>query len=177
MALTKTTSRMISLSDGVLATGAGAGITDGSGTIYANSVIRNGGIVTTEIIVDITGLNCGDTAGDIIGLDDTGVAYLGQVTLAQNGTIFSVRMECLEAPGTGDADIDLYSADEATGVEDSAIAALTETQIINSGSLSAGSVVYGSTIASGQYLYLVGQGTGDTTYTAGKLKITLLGYV
>lgn len=177
MALTKATSRIISLNDGILETGAGVGITGGSSSVYANSVIREGGIITTNIIVDLTSLSCGGTAGDIIGTDDSGVAHLGQITASQNGTIFSVRMECLEAPGAGDADIDLYSATEATGVEDSAISALTETQIINSGTLSVGSTVYGDTVAANQYLYLVGQGTGDTTYTAGKLKITLLGYV
>jgi len=176
MSLTKATSRIISLNDGVLSTGAGIGITSGTNTVYANSVIREGSIVTTTIIVDLTGLSAGGSAGDIIGTNGSGVAHLGQITASECGTIFAVRMECLELLATGDTDVDLYSADEATGVEDTAISALTETQIINSGTLSAGSVVYGDTVASDQYLYLVGQDGNDAVYTGGKLKITLIGY-
>jgi hypothetical protein len=42
--------------------------------------------------------------------------------------------------------------------------------------LAAGSVVYGGTIAADQYLYLVGQGTSDAAYTAGRLIIEIFGY-
>jgi len=153
---------------------AGAGVTGGTGTIYETSVVQSGGLITTQIYIDLTGLDSSGTAGDIIGTS-TDPAYIGQVTAAVNGTVLAVKMECLEAPGTGEPNIDLYSADEATGAFDGAITSLTETQILDSGDLSAGTAVYGDTIAADQYLYLVAQDTDDATYTAGKLLITIIG--
>ena len=82
----------------------------------------------------------------------------------------------LEAPAGGGADIDLYSATEGTGVNDTAIGDLTETQVINAGTQAAGTLTAGGDIAADQYLYLVGQGTGDAAYTAGRLLITITGY-
>ena len=159
-----------------------AGI-EGTAAVYVTQVNRlksdvttNVNIVETRIMIDLTGLNSGGTAGDIIGKNGSGVAFIGQVTTANQGTVFGVTMECLETPAGGDTDIDLYSATEATGVEDSAIGDLTETQIINAGAASAGTRVAGGDIAADQYLYLVGQGTSDATYTAGRLMITILGY-
>jgi hypothetical protein len=154
---------------------AGAGI-EGSAAVYETSVSRNNGIVTTSIMIDLTGLQSGGTAGDIIGKNGSGVAYIGRVVTANNGTVFGVRLTCYEAPAGGDTDIDLYSATEATGVEDVAISTLTETQIINSGTLSLGTAAYGTDIAANQYLYLVGQGTSNAAYTAGRLLIEIFGY-
>ena len=153
----------------------GAGI-EGTAAVYETSVARNNGIVTTSIMIDLTGLNSGGTAGDIIGKNGSGVAYIGRVTAANSGTVFGVRMTCYETPAGGDTDIDLYSATEGTGVEDTAITALAETQIINSGTLAVGSAVYGGDIVANQYLYLVGQGTSNATYTAGRLLIEIFGY-
>jgi hypothetical protein len=153
----------------------GAGI-QGTAAVYDTSVARNNGIVTTSIMIDLTGLYSGGTAGDIIGQNGSGVAYIGRVTASNNGTVFGVRMTCYETPAGGDTDIDLYSATEGTGVEDTAISALTETQIINSGALSVGSAVYGTDIVADQYLYLVGQGTSNAAYTAGRLLIEIFGY-
>jgi len=159
-----------------IAVPAGAGITAGTGTVYETSVARNNGIVTTSIMLDLTGLQSGGTAGDIIGVNGSGVAYIAQVTTANNGVVFGVRMTCYETPVGGDTDIDLYSATEGTGVEDVAISTLTETQIINSGALSLGSAVAGGEIVANQYLYLVGQGTANAAYTAGRLLIEIFGY-
>ena len=116
-------------------------------------------------------MQSGGTAGDIIGKNGAGVAYIGRVTAANSGTVFGVRMTCYETPAGGDTDIDLYSATEGTGVEDVAISTLAETQIINSGALAVGSAVYGGDIVANQYLYLVGQGTSNAAYTAGRLLI------
>jgi translation initiation factor 6 (eIF-6) len=57
-----------------------------------------------------------------------------------------------------------------------AISTLTETQIINSGTLALGTAAFGSTIVADQYLYLVGQGTSNAAYTAGRLLIEIFGY-
>ena len=165
----------------VEATG-GAGI-EGTAAVYVTQVNRlksdvttNVNIVKTTIMIDLTGLKDGGTAGDIIGKDGSGVAFIGQVTTANQGTVFGVTMTCLETPAGGDTDIDLFSATEGTGVNDTAIGDLTETQIINAGAASAGTVVAGGDIAADQFLYLVSQGTGDATYTAGRFLIEITGF-
>ena len=67
-------------------------------------------------MIDLTGLKDGGTAGDIIGKDGSGVAFIGQVTTANQGTVFGVTMTCVETPAGGSTDIDLFSATEGTGV-------------------------------------------------------------
>jgi len=159
-----------------------AGI-EGTAAVYVTQVNRlksdvstNVNIVKSSIMIDLTGLKDGGTAGDIIGKDGSGVAFIGRVTTANQGTVFGVTMTCLETPAGGSTDIDLYSATEGTGVNDTAIGDLTETQIINAGAASAGTMVAGGDIAADQYLYLVSQGTGDATYTAGRFLIEVVGY-
>jgi len=161
---------------------ASAGI-EGTAAVYVTQVNRlksdvstNVNIVKTSIMIDLTGLKDGGTAGDIIGKDGDGVAFIGQVTAANQGTVFGVTMQCVETPAGGSTDIDLFSATEGTGVNDTAIGDLTETQIINAGAASAGSLVAGGDIAADQFLYLVSQGTGDATYTAGRFLIEILGF-
>ncbi len=157
----------------------GVGITGGVGTIAKSSVFTRGGIIVTQYLIDLTGLNSGGTAGDIIGTNGAGVAHLGQITAAINGTILGGYMRCLEAPAGGDTDFDLYAASVATGVEDVAISGLAgQTQVINSGAQSLGTLsnVIADTIAADSYLYLVGQGTSNATYTAGRVLIELYGY-
>ena len=160
----------------------GAGI-EGTAAVYITQVERlksdvdtNVNIVKTSIMIDLTGLNCGGTAGDIIGKDGSGVAYIGRVTTANQGTVFGVTMESFETPAGGDPDINLHSATEGTGVEDTAIGDLTETLIINGGDQTAGTRTAGGEIAADQYLYLTCGTATAGTYTAGRLLITILGY-
>ena len=160
---------------------ASAGI-EGTAETYITQVERfksdtttNVNLVKTTLMIDLTGL-ASSGANDIIGKAGTGVAYIGRVTTANTGVVFGVTMECFETPAGGDPDIDLYSATEATGVEDSAIGDLTETQIINSGDLAAGSRVAGGGIVADQYLYLVAGSATNADYTAGRLLITIHGY-
>ena len=161
---------------------ASAGI-EGTAAVYVTQVNRlksdvatNVNIVKTTIMIDLTGLKDGGTAGDIIGKDGSGVAFIGKVTTANQGTVFGVTMTCLETPAGGSTDIDLFSATEGTGGNDTAIGEMTETQIINAGAASAGTVVAGGDIAADQFLYLVSQGTGDATYTAGRFLIEITGF-
>lgn len=153
----------------------GAGILAGTGTIYEASVTRQGDIITTQILMDLTGLSS-SAAGDIIGT--AGVCHIGQITTAVNGIIMGGGIRCLEAPAGGEADIDLYGADEATGAYDAAITSLTnDTQAINSGTLALttdGSVIADS-IAANDYLYLVSVGATASAYTGGRILITLIG--
>ena len=143
-----------------------AGI-EGTAAVYVSQVERfksdtstNVNIVKTTIMIDLTGLKDGGTAGDIIGKDGSGVAYIGQVTTANQGSVFGVTMQCVEAPAGGSADI----------------GDLTETQIINAGTQAAGTLTAGGDIAADQFLYLVSQGTGDATYTAGRFLIEITGF-
>jgi hypothetical protein len=156
----------------------GAGISGGTRTVFKSSVQRVGDIIKTSILIDLTGLSSSTTDLDIIGTGSS-VAYLGQITEAKNGTILSGRMTCLEAPTGGVADIDLYSATEATGKFDDAIGGLEETALITAGGnwTLAAVKAFGAIPAANKYLYLTG-GAGGTAdaYTAGKFLIELEGY-
>lgn len=158
-----------------------AGI-EGTAEVYITQVERfksdtstNVNLVKTTIMIDLTGLRS-TAAGDIIGKDGDGIAYIGRVTTANQGTVFGVTMECFETPAGGDPDINLHSATEGTGVEDTAISDLTETLIINGGDAAVGTRTAGGTIAADQYLYLTAGATTNADYTAGRLVITILGY-
>lgn len=160
-----------------LAVEAGAGITGGVGAIYKSSVRRDGGIITTQILLDLTDLSSATSVLDIIGVGAS-AAHLGQITAAQNGTILSGTMTCLEAP-LSLTDIDLYSATEATGVFEDNESTLTATALITSGAAwTLGRVLAMTAVpAAGEYLYLV-NGVADTAdpFTAGKFLIELKGY-
>jgi hypothetical protein len=166
-----------SLDANTLSVEAGTGITTGSGTIYRTAVQRVGGIITTKILIDLTGLRS-TGSGDIIGVNGTAlVCHIGQITAAQNGTVLTGSMECFEAPAGGDPDINIHSATEGTGVEDGAIGDLTETILVNAGDATLGSKVYFAAVpAADQFLYLTTGAATDADYTAGKLFIELMGY-
>ena len=154
---------------------AGAGITAVATAKVKYSVIRVGDITETKIFVDLTGLNS-NSAGDIIGKDATDDCHIGKITAAVNGTIIDGTVQCLETPGGGEPDIDLFSATASNGAEDVAISTLDETEILaTAADLTAGTVKgITGTIAADNYLYLVGSGAGtNAAYTAGQLLITL----
>lgn len=156
----------------------GAGISDGVGTVFKSSVQHIGDIIRTSILIDLTGLGASATDLDIIGTGAS-AAYLGQITVARNGTIFAGRMTCLEVPASAADDVDLYAATEATGVFDGGIAALDETALVTSGGAwtLGGMKAFSGLPTADQYLYLTaGEGTANGTYTAGKFLIELDGY-
>lgn len=161
-----------------LVTGAGAGITGGTGTIIKNSVVREGEYIKTTILIDLTGLESSATDLDIIG-QGTSPAYLGRITDEQNGVIIGGFMDCLEVPAGGADDIDLYVASEATGKFDDAITGLTETVVVTSGgawTLGERIGLAPDAIIQRSYLYLVaGEGAAAGTYTAGRYLLTLYG--
>jgi len=162
------------LNDVAPAMDVGLGISTGSSTVCATTAGRTGTFYGAQILVDLRGLNSGGTAGDIIGVN--GTALPCYISLLPAMTTLGGRMTCLETPAGGDTDIDLYSATEGTGVEDQAITALTETQIINAGSQTISTVTYfAANPAANNYLYLVGQGTANATYTAGRFLIEIFG--
>ena len=159
---------------------AGAGATSGTGTVYRAGVSEAGGIITTQIMIDLTGLSSSTTDLDVIGVG-TDPAHIGQITESVNGTILGGYVTCLETPAGGITDIDVYSAPEGTGAFDSASTALTELIILTSGGAWAEDAGVAPAItgvpAAEDYLYLMGGAAGTAAaYTAGILVITLYGY-
>lgn len=153
----------------------GTGISTGTGTICKAHAAKQDGLYTIRIIIDLTGLNSGGTANDIIGVNGTALpCYIAR--LPNQVIVLGGRMTCLETPAGGDTDIDLYSATEGTGVEDADVTTLTETLLINAGTQSVGTVTYFSADPGvNQYLYLAGQSTSNATYTAGRFLIEIFG--
>lgn len=171
------------------ATGASAGtiLTKGSGVSAAESYAVgrqvNGTLITTSIVVDLTGLVGSATDVDIIG--NTGGAancHFGRITTAMCGAIVGGKVTCLEVPGGGPDDVDFYSSDVGTGAQDVAItnAALgTETALVTSGAAWTAGASKGMTglPTANDYLYIVnGEAAAGGTYTAGKFLIELYGY-
>ena len=158
----------------------GTGISAGDGTLFKGSILRMGDVIETTIVIDLTGLNSGDADADVIGVAAAANCNLGQITAANNGTILAGTVQCVETPAGGEPDIDLYSAVEATGTEETLITALDETALLAAAADWTGILPpKGLTAvpAADEYLYLVGGGgvTNDT-YTAGKFVIKLYGY-
>ena len=158
---------------------AGTGITTGTGTVYAGAEVKVGGVYSTSILIDLTGL-ASSGSGDIIGKAATANSHVGQITAANNGTILTGQWSVYETPAGGDPDIDFWYADEATGTEDAAITGLTnQTQLMNNGDLTAASIDYftaGAVPAADKYLYLVTGAATDGNYSAGRLLIEMWGY-
>jgi hypothetical protein len=153
----------------------GTGISTGTGTICRAHAVRAPGLYNVRVLIDLTGLNSGGTANDIIGVNGAANCYIAR--LPGEITVLGGRMTCLETPAGGDTDIDLYSAAEGTGAEDAAVTGLTETLLINAGTQSAGTVTFFSADpTANQYLYLAGQSTSNATYTAGRFLIEIFGY-
>ena len=171
--------------------GGNTGLTAGSGFSAAETyqswkeVYNN--VIKTSILIDLTGVIGAGGLLDIIGNVGAANAHIGQVTTANNGTIFAGKITCLETPAGGEPDIDLYASNIGTGTENIAItdAALgTEVKLYESGGDMIGTGITGTTgglialPSDGHYLYLVkGLATDTSEYSAGKLLIELWGTV
>ena len=144
---------------------------------FVSSVIKIGTIIKTTIFIDLTGLESGD-AGDIIGDATPSISHLGQFTVARSGALFYGQITCLETPAGGDPDIDFTSADEATGVQDTAISGLSNTQVLlDTGDWAQGVVfeVMTGLPAADQYLYMTDVGGTAVVYSAGKFLLEFYG--
>lgn len=146
---------------------------------YATGVFKNGTLITTRIVVDLTGLVGSGTDVDIIG--NTGGAascHWGQITTALNGTLVGGSVTCLEVPAGGTNDIDFYSANESTGAQDALVTSLTETVLITSGGAWTSGATKGMTglPPANDYLYIANGAASGGTFSAGKFLIELYGY-
>ena len=158
----------------------GAGITLGTGAICQGTYENNDGVKSVVIVMDLTGLKGGGTAGDIIGSDSTSVnsakqpAYVAQ--LPAGFTAMGGRMTCLELPAGGSTSVGIYSATEGTGVQDDAVTGLTETLLIATGTQALGTVgFFAGDPAASSYIYMVSGGTTTTAYTAGRFLVEIFG--
>ena len=158
----------------------GTGISAVTAAIVKHSVVLVGNIYETTIALDLTGLNSGDALYDMIGKAATANCHYGQITAAVNGTILSGYMQCLETPGTGEPDIDLYSANEATGTEEALVTGLTETALLATAVDWTGILApKGITVVppANDYLCLATSGGADTgVYASGKFILKFYGY-
>ncbi len=171
-----TTKAHLGISTSVLTKGAGVSAAES----YAVGYSRAGTLVTTRIVVDLTGLVGSATDLDIIG--NTGgaaSAHWGQITAALCGAIVGGRVTCLEVPAGGATDIDFYSATVSTGAQDVDVTTLTETVLVTSGGAWASGTTKGMTTVppANDYLYICNGAASGGTFTAGKFLIELFGYV
>ena len=145
-------------------------------TIETSVAEYNSEIITT-IYIDIGGgsIVSSSDAGDVIGEDGVAAAYLTRLTEAKNGIVYRVEMVCLEAPTTGDPDINLCANASGTIAEDAS--GEGEHVLINGGTQTLAK--YGnSNSLNGQvndYIYLTHGGTTAGTYDAGKFLIKFYG--
>jgi hypothetical protein len=156
---------------------AGSGVS--AAETYKSSITREGNLIITRIVVDLTGLVGGSADLDIIGnTTQAANAHFGQITAAKNGTIAGGQVTCLELPTGGADDIDFYSATVGTAAQDTDVTTLTETVLITSGAAWASGTVKGMTTIppANDYLYIVNGEAAAGTFTAGKFLIELYGY-
>jgi hypothetical protein len=154
----------------------GSGVS--SAYLVTNTVARVGDLITVTMLLDISLLKSGGTANDIIGNDAAANCHFGQLP-ASIDSIYGGRMTCLVAPTIGDTDIDLYSAGDATGVQDEPITGLVGDQkLTNHGVWSVGDVSIldqGLLPAGTEYIYLAGGAGTSGVYTNGVFMIELWG--
>lgn len=178
LGVTSTAAEVNKLDDSVTVLTKGVGVS--AAETYAVGYLRNGTLVTTRIVVDLTGLVGSATDLDIIG--NTGgaaSAHWGQITVALNGTMVGGRVTCLEVPAGGTTDIDFYSATVSTGAQDVDVTTLTETALVTSGGAWASGTSKGMTTVppANDYLYICNGAASGGTFSAGKFLIELFGYV
>lgn len=165
-----------SLATNLLTRGAGVDTAES----YAAGILRNGTIIHTRIVCDITTLIGSATDLDIIGESAAASCHWGQITTAKSGTLIGGKVTCLEVPAGGSADLDFYSSDVSTGTQDVIItdAALgTETALVTSGGAWTSGATKGMTAlpTANDYLYIVNGAASGGTFTAGKFLIELFG--
>ncbi len=157
----------------------GVGWVAGQTNANTYNIVRTGGLIKTEIFIDMTGLNGTGSAGDIIG-DDGNVEYchFGQITAALNGTLVGGRISCFETPAGGNDDVDFWSCIEDDGQNDEGLAgSMTgEVQHLNHGAWAAGEVATLTTVpVADRYLYLAAGAATDADFSAGMFLIELWG--
>jgi hypothetical protein len=164
-----------SLASNILTRGAGVDTAES----YATGIFRNGNLVITRLVVDITGMINAATDLDIIGESAAASCHWGQITAAKSGAIIGGMVVCLEVPAGGSADLDFYSAVESTGTQDALVTSLDEVALVTSGGAWTSGATKGMTglPRANDYLYITSGAAAGGTMTAGKFIIELYGYL
>jgi len=165
---------------------AGSGV--GNAASLTTRIARVNGEVVTTILIDIQGLVESGYNNKVIGDSDEANAYFAKLTSAKNGLIYKAEIACLEAPGTGNADINIIVHDTCTLTEGAAATSGTYEVLLDSGGSHAlGRLLYTAsgttttnavTSAAERCVYLATGAMGsssDKTYSAGKFIITTYG--
>ena len=168
-----------SVNNALMTMGTGWSVT---AAIVKYGVSQAGGIITTQILIDITGLQSGGANDDIFG-DPTGggtKSHFGRITTAINGVNWGGEVRCLETPAGCNVDIDFSCASVDTGVQDADVTALTNyAQLIDAGNHTEADapLEFTAVIPANYYLYMSAGTTTDVVASAGRFLITLWGYV
>jgi len=160
----------------------GAGISDAAAAIVKYGISRAGDIITTRILIDITGLQSGGANNDIFG-DPVGAgakSHFGQITTAVNGVIWGGHVKCMETPAGCNTDINFNAATVDTGAQDADVTGLAGyAQLLDGGAQAGNSIDQPLTAypAANTYLYVSCGTFTNTVASAGRFLITLYGYV
>ena len=160
----------------------GTGISACATAIVKYGISQSGGIITTRILIDITGLQSGGTADDIFG-DPTGTGVnsnFGRITTAVNGVIWGGDFRCFETPAGCNIDVDVNTGTAASGTQDADVKAVAGyAQMLDGGNQAAFAATQPLTAipAANSYLYLSAGTTTDAAASAGRFLLTLYGYV
>ncbi len=164
----------------------------GAGAAPTISILKQDGIITTTINLDLKGLSRGDNT-QVVGKVDGGAAYITKITHGINGTLYNCEVICVEVvagdsnPAPTNDDFDLYSSETGTYVAGNGQpTGGNGRRIINAADFSSLYSITGRNgvdnlaainSANTQYIYLSG-GDGGTAgeFTAGKLIIRLFGF-
>jgi hypothetical protein len=139
----------------------------------ANGTFTERVVATTADKLTLIGDAAANLAVDDVTLVEVRPAFLFRFQESISGGLFQGWVTCLETPATGVADIDMYSAVEATGKFDEAVSGLTETILRTNGGLWSGDVNAKIPLtalpADGEYIYLTCGAAGTPeTYSAGQ---------
>jgi len=147
----------------------------GTGVAPATYRWTENGTIITEMKIDLTGLNCGGTANDAIGLLATDACYIGRNVVATNGIVYKMELICLEVPATGSTDINVVMSATADIQEDEAAGT---TYGVDGGTLAAGTVIQNlvPALTANHYYYLASGGTTNATYSAGQIIVRTYGH-
>jgi hypothetical protein len=159
----------------------GLGVSVVATAIVKYGISRAGDIITTQILIDLTGLQSGGAHNDIFG-DPTGTgakSHFGQITTAVNGVIWGGDFICFETPAGCNIDVDVSVA-TAVGAQDADVTGLAGyAQLLDGGNAAAFADAQQLTAlpAANTYIYLSAGTTTDVVASAGRFLLTLHGYV
>ena len=155
---------------------------DAASTPIINVSKVNDETVTT-VLVDIGGgsIVSSSDAGDAIGNNGVAEAFLFQLDKSINGIIYKAELICIEAPTTGDADINVTlhadaKAEDAATESGGHVIINGGTQVVGKFTADDASAITAAAGGHSDRVYLTHGGTTAGTYDAGKLVIKLYGY-